>query len=302
MFTTITKVRRSVKQMESNSDSTVPRSRDFDRLLEAFELKPFRDAMLKQAEMSVRLRLSEDRSDLAKSKFGGVPDLPEGLEWPCTASGTPLSFLAQVDLSELGATCAGGIFGGAGLLSFFYEAGEQPWGFDPEHRDNWKVFHFSSAERMRKLKPPTALPRDCVFDSCKISFEDELTFAEGESVSELKMTDDEESRYFEMCAEWYGDEMFHRLLGHPQLIQGDWRLESQLASNGIYVGEPCSDKADAIKELKGGADKWKLLLQVDSDEMTGMQWGDVGRLYFCIEEQKLANADLSNIWMILQCY
>ncbi len=293
-----------LNQKRSRQDklSSLSTARDFDGLLDAFELTPFRDAILGQAEMSVRLRLSEDRLDSARSKFGGLPDLPGDLTWPCSASGAPLSFLAQLDLSELLATCAGGIFGGEGLLSFFYDADQQPWGFDPKDREGWKVFYFPITEKLVKSNSPVTLADYCVFAPCKLSFEDELTFAGGDSVSELKMSFDEESRYYDLCSEWYGDGVFHRLLGHPQLIQSDWRLECQLASNGIYVGDPSGYKSESARELEGGANKWKLLLQLDSDEMTGMQWGDVGRLYFCIDEPSLSKADSNNIWTILQCY
>lgn len=41
------------------------------------------------------------REPAGRSHIGGRPDLPAGLAWPRSASGVPLHFLAQVDLSEM---------------------------------------------------------------------------------------------------------------------------------------------------------------------------------------------------------
>jgi uncharacterized protein YwqG len=56
------------------------------------------------------------------------------------------------------------------------------------------------------------------------------------------------------------------------------------------------------KELESGRNDWILLLQLDSDDDTGMMWGDVGMLYFWIRKSDLIIHDFSNVWMILQCF
>ncbi|MDR2512739.1 MAG: DUF1963 domain-containing protein [Puniceicoccales bacterium] len=47
--------------------------------------------------------------------------------------------------------------------------------------------------------------------------------------------------------------------------------------------------------------RWKLLLQLDSDDDTGWMWGDVGTVYFRIREQDARKADFSKVWMVFQC-
>jgi uncharacterized protein YwqG len=89
----------------------------------------------------------------------------------------------------------------------------------------------------------------------------------------------------------------HRLLGHPDPIQGDMQQECQFASHGLRPGE--AGESDA--ELLGGAVDWRLLLQVDSQDEVGMMWSDVGRIYFWITEGALAAADWQDCWLILQC-
>ena len=50
------------------------------------------------------------------------------------------------------------------------------------------------------------------------------------------------------------------------------------------------------------ADRWQLVLQVDSDSDAGMQWGDAGRVYVCIiRKEDLAACRFERCWTILQC-
>lgn len=66
-----------------------------------------------------------------KSRLGGLPSLPGGIDWPRqTQSGTPLHFLAQIDLSELPATPLDASIDDArlpssGMLFFFADIEEE---------------------------------------------------------------------------------------------------------------------------------------------------------------------------------
>ena len=95
-------------------------------------------------------------------------------------------------------------------------------------------------------------------------------------------------------------------LGNVVIIQGDMRLECQLASNGIYFsGEPPESEREKIETLTPGASDWILLLQIDTDDREsgpGWMWGDVGCLYFWIKKQDLAAGNFDAIWGVLQCY
>jgi uncharacterized protein YwqG len=97
----------------------------------------------------------------------------------------------------------------------------------------------------------------------------------------------------------------HRLLGHPDPVQGDMQRECQLASNGINCGgrEHLSDPR--TPSLHEGAGDWRLLLQIDSidstESDTGMMWGDLGRLYYWIREEDLRVRAWDLAWLVLQC-
>lgn len=77
--------------------------------------------------------------------------------------------------------------------------------------------------------------------------------------------------------------------------------ECQLAANGIYCGSPEGRQDPRVPVLMEGADQWKLLVQVDSDDGAGMMWGDMGRLYFWIRREDPAEARFDRVWMVLQC-
>jgi uncharacterized protein YwqG len=79
-------------------------------------------------------------------------------------------------------------------------------------------------------------------------------------------------------------------------------LECQLTSNGIYCGDPSGYNSPEAQRLRGGAEDWRLLLQMDSDDDLGLMWGDVGILYFWIREQDARAGDFSKSWVILQCH
>jgi uncharacterized protein YwqG len=77
-------------------------------------------------------------------------------------------------------------------------------------------------------------------------------------------------------------------------------LEAQLVSNGIYCGDANGYAQGRKKGLDAGASDWRLLLQVDSEERTGMYWGGSGRIYFLIRHRDLQDRRFEKVWLILQ--
>ena len=87
----------------------------------------------------------------------------------------------------------------------------------------------------------------------------------------------------------------HRLLGYPDTIQDDMRLECQLASHGVTdISDP------RASELSKGALDWQLLLQIDSDEQAGMEWGNTGMLYYWVKAADLQALRFDTTWLVLQ--
>jgi uncharacterized protein YwqG len=262
-----------------------------------------------EEKMQVSIRMMTERADneqmdVGVSKIGGTPDLPEGVEWP-SWNGKPMSFIAQVRLADAVTFDAAEALPKNGILYFFYGAEQSTWGFDPKDRGSWKVIHFDGdAVKLRRAEPPQALPEHGRFSACSVSFSNELSLPPWESlcVEKLRLSDRESDDYFDLLYGTAEDQVIHKMLGHPDPIQGDMQLECQLVFHGLYTGDASGYEDSRRAELEKGAEDWQLLLQIDSDDNAQMTWGDAGRLYFWIRKQDLQKRNFENVWMILQCY
>ena len=233
-----------------------------------------------------------------RSKLGGSPSLPPGVEWP-SWKGTPLAFLAQIDLSELPRPIPMDDWPSDGILYFFYHPEQETWGFDPDDRGSWRVLYSPS----QASPPPRALGLDPAFPEHFLRLEPIRSLP---ATERLDLPSEEISDEAFDCAEElkkapFDGEPQHQMGGYPNPVQSDsMELESQLASNGVYCGGPGQDDP-RVADLESGAGEWKLLLQIDTDEVADMMWGDSGMIYFWIRASDLKNKDFSNVWMILQC-
>lgn len=92
----------------------------------------------------------------ANSRLGGLPSLPKGLAWPRSkASGLPLHFLAQIDLTELPPN---GLLPTQGMLFFFAMVDEEMvWDGDPAEYSR-VLFDPSPVRAGTVAMPPPNLP------------------------------------------------------------------------------------------------------------------------------------------------
>ncbi len=281
------------------------KAEDLSGLFDLYDLKEFKDTLMEQALPSLLLRLSTAETGepaIGSSKTGGLPDLAEGSYWPTTSNKIPLAFLCQINLAEIAGTRVASSLGSSGLLSFFYEANEQPWGFEPGTSDKWKVIFTGDNKTLVRLKAPVDLPDGCLFNCLMIGFNERLTFPSYENPFP-GMTWPENGDYHDMQDAWHGNHWPDHLLGHPNLLQNDWRLQCALASQGVHCGD--NEAFDALDQATKDAfleqsKEWRLLLQLDSFSDSGMEWGLGGLIYFCISEQALKTKDFDKVWVILQ--
>jgi uncharacterized protein YwqG len=261
-----------------------------DRLIPSFQAA---------SRESIRLHTTNP-SDDAVSRIGGAPNLPEEIPWPIGKNGQPLSFLAQLDLAELPSISSIDL-PKKGSLYFFYNSTEQPWGFNPADAGEFKVIFSPSALPSNPLRMvDNELEEEIRFSGVTLTATREEWFPglEGGQMDEFEVSDDEFDAYLGILE---SSGTMHRIGGHADLIQNPIEIEAQLVSNGIYCGDPDAyDSAEAIRLAPGAAD-WLLLLQLGSEEASGMMWGDMGRLYFLIHKEDLANGNFDKVWTILQC-
>jgi uncharacterized protein YwqG len=276
--------------------------------LDAAGLGRVSQSIVSFSEPSIRFdttQVNEDSLDIGTSKAGGNPDLPPGTPWPKWEE-RPMCFLAQINLAELAQFEASELLPSSGVLSFFYDSEQGTWGFDPNDIGSWKaIYSEESGSSLVRCNLPDDLPKYARFPTCSLSFYQENTVPPFDSmvIGSLGLSEQEQYAYFDFYdayEEGHGA-ITHRILGHPDPIQGNMQLECQLVSHGLYTGDASAYQHPRRKELEPGSLDWRLLLQLDSDDKAGMMWGDAGQLYFWIQEAALKACDFERVWMILQC-
>ena len=191
------------------------------------------------AEARARARpcvaLAAGSSDAAR--IGGAPDLAGDIAWP-QRDGRPLAFLAQLDCAALGAAGTPDWFPEHGMLFFFYDLIEMPWGFDPDDAGGWAVIHDERGPASARRE----IPEGVADDPDDLPIEGSLM---GHAALSLPgpgrldiATDDEEMEEAidealdAAMSEPFVDGVRHQIGGWPHAIQGDdMELECQLVSH-----------------------------------------------------------------------
>ena len=273
-----------------------------DELLSEFRkgaLNPIGLELAKLSKECFRVR-STPRADetisVGASKLGGLPDLPPRLAWPKWKTGH-LTFVAQVNLAELPAN---ELLPRVGMLSFFYDREQSAWGFDPKHKEGFRLWHFPEVSQLVR----TTEPEPSGFSCAQFSFEPFLSLPDpsAKSARDLFLERKDREQYRNFLGKRAGPAAQHQILGWPHVIQDEMELECQLVTNGLYLGDLSGYKDPRRKELEPGADDWTLLIQIDSDDKAKMMWGDGGMLYVWIRRQDLAARKFEKAWTILQCF
>lgn len=253
------------------------------------------------ARPSIRLEATSSTAPTqttGASRLGGQPDFP-GVAWP-DKDGASLAFVAQIRLEDVAHLDSEHLLPPSGWLSFFYDAQQQTFGDNPDDRGGWKVFYFPPNAAMSDSIVPSDVPQNARHKPCALTFASEVTVPLQPNLErpQLAWSPTDEKAYEGFLSSFRGTGSAaprHRLLGYPDTIQDDMRMQCQLMSHGI--ADPNDPKAAG---LKAGANNWILLLQVDSDDRIGMRWGSAGMLYYWIERDALAKTNFDNVWVVLQ--
>ena len=241
------------------------------------------------------------------SRFGGLPDVPAGFAWPHWRD-RPMGFLAQIRCEDLATCDSTRLLPVSGVLYFFYDFDEQPWGFDPKHRGGAVVHYAEHSTPLSRAGLPGGAKLEAVsLAPFRLGFSavPSLPSSGSEAFQQLALHDEEWDRYHEFYdavrKRFTDGEPCHQILGHSNNVQGDMQLECQLVSHGLYCGDCTAYESPQRAELEPGAAEWRLLLQFDSDDDLNVMWGDCGMIYFWIRESDLQAKRFSKSWTILQC-
>ena len=281
-------------------------------LLVGCGLEAYKDRIAPLIFPSYQIHLEPDEDadiPIGASKIGGEPDLPADVEWPKWKHYT-MSFVAQINLAEL--TDAAPL-PADGLLSFLY-AVEAMYEDEDFYRDprTCRVI-YTPAERLGGLERRSCgeLSKDAVFRPNRATFTPTLTVPAAESAYLENMglgwrgNREDFDKYWDVFLRRYSEHhengaIVHRLLGHPDQIQGDMQVGCEAKTSGLDFD--ALRNPDLYQRTVQSAIRWRLLLQIDSeDDKTGIMFGDVGRIYFWIREDDLAKRRFDRVVCEMQC-
>ncbi len=272
------------------------------------------DQFVDLARPAVRLRHADGATG---SWLGGNPMVAPGTAWPHW-NDVPLSLLLVLNVEDIRALKTDAPLPEVGILNFFYEAAEQQaWGFDPAHRDGWRVIWAdpNDAESVAAPDGATRFERQCVTPEQILTIPD---WEDGPLVHPAsaprprrwpwtrqdKTPDDTWDRYTRFAEAWeesvgLQEVPYHQVGGWPRLQQSSIWRECHLSSQGVYLGSGTPDLAE--HQLTGGEEDWRLLLQLDTDDALGWMWGDLGTLFYAARPDTPETDRWRDAWMVLQC-
>lgn len=221
-----------------------------------------------------------------KSKFGGLPYVPRGAEVPTDKKKQPLSFLAQLDLSEVPPLEH---FPTEGLLQFWIGRGDfHGMNYDDRlDQSGFRVKYFPSVVPGDAQTDATLAERTAD-DEGPVRKEYKLTFAAKEMVvqrSDVAFTRGVGKKIAEEDQDDFEDALRaskHRVLAH------------RLGGYGTFVQED-PRKWDAYKRKRLDV----VLLCVES--LDDILWGDCGVANFLISEAALRKRDFSRVLYTWDC-
>lgn len=258
------------------------------QLLQDHNLSHKKSAITADFKNSIKLiKIKTDETDipLGSSKIGGSPDLPAGWEFPRYGDDY-LTFMLQVNLSEAKSYDKDNMLPEHGILYLFYEALEQPWGFDGDEGCFKVLYYDGDLGGLERKKSPSSRVEFVAFPAFQLSFETIVTLPE--SPENLDFADEEEEEnYFN----------FRQELVQPEDEDG------KVMPAHYMLGEPMSIQNDVFEELFEDGKDPVLLFQIDSDEEDmEVMWGDSGMLYFCMEKEDLMEKRFDRVRFTLQCF
>lgn len=220
--------------------------------------------------------------------------------------GHPLSFLLQINLAQVTKLDSDEVLPQKGVLSFFFDLKDLPWGYEHAHRVAHRVYYFEDVDPLEPASPPLSLDDYYILKESFIKAESEPSILSWDDFSvPLKIEDriasddddkfailhatgklkgklskdgftpstDLKKMYYEALGVLSREMMLkptsHQLLGHASLLSGNITEECELVSRGYSYGEAIEDIPDLEVELAAAnsLSDWQLLLELELSDL-----------------------------------
>lgn len=256
------------------------------------------DYLIEHTRQGIRLskKQVEDYASPCHSRIGGDPDLPEEIEWPLTSEGTPMTFLAQLQLRDVAAHDATASLPLVGMLYFFIGVDEPAYNI--EHRVLYLTEDQTAAAVRRQAPEETALEEE--FTGYRMEARATLEPPNYAYVDDEIVEDEEHDfeSYEDLCHQLTGmkSDDIATIFGYPSTQHGDCEHEAALM---LLIGSEYNySMEEAMQQITdhcgGNVEQAQqeirdtlLLLAIDSDDDVGFCWWDAGELQFYIRKEDL---------------
>lgn len=241
---------------------------------------------------AVQLRPAAD-GETVVARLGGTPALPDQVPWPEWPGHGPLGFVAEIDLRALAAT---GLDAGLVLpvadrmLAFYFDdpdgTGAVVYAGDPGTRPGSRLLLVDDTA-------PATGPAVELAGTQVLTWPPLWEHPMLEQLGLDELPEPFTDALLELLeAERGPDAWGHQLGGWANPVQGPVEYEAA----ETRLGEANFDDAHTAEALR-----WRPLLQLDSDDAAGMNWGDAGCLYWLARTDGTIPPRESDIAFTWQC-
>lgn len=259
------------------------------RLARAHLSESLADDWLGLLRPAVQLRAAR-AGETVVARLGGVPNLPDDVQWPEWEGHGALGFVAEVDLAALSRSALDpglALPADGRLLAFYFDDPEGVGTIvhfeDPESRPGSRLLHVVDGAH-------TSAP------AVELAGVQVLTWPDWEHpILEQLGLDELPDEFTDALGDLLEDEvgpdvMGQQIGGWAQPVQGPVEYEAAVTGEATY------DDAHTAEALN-----WRPLLQIDSDEAAGTSWGDAGCLYWLARTDGTSAPRESDIAFTWQC-
>ena len=266
------------------------------------------DILEKNKKPMIKISLSDDKSNLFQSKFGGVPYLPKDMEVPKNKENEQFTLLAQINIEELPKN---NIYPMEEGMLQFWILNDDVLGLDYDtHLGNgFKVVYYKEIDK--------SVTEEEVLEKYK-PYKDEDSYfpIEGEFSLSFKLTDgyfsdsnddfreivDREMKKFHIenkekykeILKVYNDKEYLSYWDIWDILEEDKEIGGKLFEAGHKIGGFPNFTQSDIRKI---GDYEILLLQIDSEgtEKNEIMWGDCGIANFFIREKDLKELNFDKV-------
>lgn len=232
--------------------------------------------------------------DVVVARLGGLARVPDGFEWPSWEGHGALSYLAEIDLGALHASGVefDVVLPRYGRLLFFYFDGSLDGGAElvmagEGTLDGMRVVHLDSPDEDTERQRPNG------------HYDYPLQLLTAVGMTTVPDSDHPAVRHaFDALELPWSAWQSHPLNGDA-FREALWSLQPETRHQ--IGGWPCAVQGPVEMEVSDVPLDWTLLLQLDSDNISEMMWGDVGTLYWLTRTKTASAKDLGEISFTWQC-